>query len=65
MDFNSLTLSPIFEKSLIKNEGWLIIEHQAKRKLQSGIQPDEIRKYGNCAFSIFKTSSQFTVDGSQ
>jgi 16S rRNA (guanine(966)-N(2))-methyltransferase RsmD len=43
----------IFEKNLLKKDGWLIIEHQSKRILESSIQPNEIRKYSNCAFSIF------------
>jgi 16S rRNA (guanine966-N2)-methyltransferase len=44
----------IFKKKLLNENGWLIIEHQSKRQLQSTIEPDEIRKYGNCAFSIYK-----------
>jgi len=40
-------------KSLLNEEGILIIEHQSKRKLESELQPAEIRVYGNCAFSIF------------
>lgn len=44
----------VFKKKLLKEDGWLIIEHQSKRKLESDIQPDETRTYGNCAFSIFK-----------
>lgn len=45
----------VFKKKLLKKNGWLIIEHQSKRKLESTVQPDEVRKYGNCAFSIFKS----------
>ncbi len=48
----------IFKKKLLKKSGWLIIEHQSKRKLESEIQPDEIRVYGNCAFSIYKVSKE-------
>ncbi len=43
----------IFEKKLLKEDGWLIVEHQSKRKLNSIIQPSDFRKYGNCAFSIY------------
>jgi 16S rRNA (guanine966-N2)-methyltransferase len=43
----------IFEKKILKENGWLIIEHQSKRLLNSTIKPFTIRKYGNCAFSIF------------
>ena len=46
----------IFEKKLLKNEGWLIVEHQAKRLLQSNVIPFDVRKYGNCAFSMFKNN---------
>jgi 16S rRNA (guanine966-N2)-methyltransferase len=44
----------IFEQNLLKENGWLIIEHQSKRILESKIQPFEIRKYGNCAYSMYK-----------
>lgn len=44
----------IFEKKLLKTGGWLIVEHQAKRILNSNIQPFDTRKYGNCGFSIYK-----------
>ncbi|MCX6290723.1 MAG: RsmD family RNA methyltransferase [Bacteroidetes bacterium] len=44
----------IFRKKILNENGWLILEHQSKRKLVSAIEPDEIRKYGNCAFSIYK-----------
>ena len=44
----------VYEKKLLNEDGWLIIEHQSKRKLESEIQPDEIRVYGNCAFSIYR-----------
>lgn len=44
----------IFEKKLLNDGGWLIIEHQSKRVLDTRLQASEIRKYGNCAFSIFK-----------
>ena len=47
----------VFKKKLLNENGWLIIEHQSKRLLQSTIEPDEIRKYGNCAFSIYKNKN--------
>lgn len=43
----------IFQYELLSENGILIVEHQAKRILQSDIQPKEIRKYGNCGFSIY------------
>ena len=43
----------VFQKELLAENGILIVEHQAKRILQSQIQAKEIRKYGNCAFSIY------------
>jgi len=42
------------KQSLLKEGGWLIIEHQSKRKLESEWVPSEVRTYGNCAFSIYK-----------
>ena len=44
----------IYEKDLLKPGGWLIVEHQSKRFLKSNIQPFDLRKYGNCAFSMYK-----------
>jgi 16S rRNA (guanine(966)-N(2))-methyltransferase RsmD len=44
----------IFEKKLMNKDGWLIVEHQSKRILKSEIKPFDVRKYGNCAFSMFK-----------
>ena len=44
----------VFEKKLLKENGWLIIEHQSKRRLESKLEPSEIRTYSNCAFSIYK-----------
>jgi len=44
----------IFQKELLKKDGWLIIEHLNKRTLSSEIFPAEVREYGNCAFSIYK-----------
>ncbi len=48
----------IFSKKLLNEDGLLIIEHQAKRKLESVVRPDEVRVYSNCAFSIFKGQVQ-------
>jgi 16S rRNA (guanine(966)-N(2))-methyltransferase RsmD len=47
----------VFKKKLLRQNGWLIVEHQSKRKLESSIQPDEVRTYGNCAFSIYKNQA--------
>ncbi len=44
----------IAEKKLLKDNGWLIVEHQSKRMLHSEIKPFDVRKYGNCAFSMYK-----------
>ena len=44
----------IFENNLLKDEGWLIVEHQSKRILKSNLKLFDVRKYGNCAFSMFK-----------
>jgi len=44
----------IMEKKLLDENGWLIVEHQSKRKLESVVQPFQVRKYGNCTFSIYK-----------
>jgi len=54
----------VFKKKLLKENGWLIVEHQSKRKLKSSIEPDEVRVYSNCAFSIFKSKGN-RVQGSE
>ena len=43
----------IFEKKILNDNGWLIIEHQSKRELKSVRKPFQVRKYGNVAFSIY------------
>ena len=52
----------VFKKNLLNKDGWLIIEHQSKRKLEGAIQPDEIRAYGNCAFSIYENTNGEKAD---
>jgi 16S rRNA (guanine966-N2)-methyltransferase len=44
----------VFSRNLLKEKGWLIIEHQAKRKLSAEKEADAVRVYSNCAFSIYK-----------
>lgn len=44
----------VFEKNMLTPGGVLIVEHQAKRTLQCQRFVTEVRKYGNCAFSIFE-----------
>jgi 16S rRNA (guanine966-N2)-methyltransferase len=44
----------IIEKGIVNQEGWIIIEHQSKQQLKSKAQPWQVRKYGNCAISIYK-----------
>ncbi len=58
-ELNEADLLPdlIFQKGLLKRNGWLIVEHQNKRRLTSVKQADEVREYGNCAFSIYKQTS--------
>lgn len=43
----------VMKKQLLNENGWLIVEHQSKRKLESEIQPFQLRTYGNVAFSIY------------
>jgi 16S rRNA (guanine966-N2)-methyltransferase len=44
----------VLGKNMLKEGGWLVVEHQSKRKLESPMEPDEVRAYSNCAFSIYK-----------
>lgn len=43
----------IMQHNLLNENGWLIVEHQSKRKLETEMQPFQVRNYGNCAFSIY------------
>ena len=43
----------ILQKNMLNENGWLIVEHQSKRKLKSIAEPFQVRKYGNCTFSIY------------
>lgn len=47
----------VFEKNSLKKDGWLIIEHQTKRILQSNVQPFQVRKYSNCSYSFYKSQA--------
>ena len=46
----------IMKRNLLNENGWLIVEHQSKRQLNSEVQAFQVRKYGNCAFSIYSSS---------
>ncbi len=48
----------ILENNYLSPNGWLIVEHQSKRHLNSIAKPFDIRKYGNCGFSFYKTESK-------
>jgi 16S rRNA (guanine966-N2)-methyltransferase len=43
----------VMQKNLLNENGWLVVEHQSKRKLKSEAQTFQVRKYGNCTFSIY------------
>lgn len=44
----------VFEKQLLKKDGYLIIEHSKHTKINTEENLLETRKYGNAVFSIFK-----------
>jgi len=54
---NSVELIPnlIFEKQLLKHNGWLILEHDAKKDFKNHNCFIDQRHYGKVNFSIFKT----------
>ncbi|MFO0357894.1 MAG: RsmD family RNA methyltransferase [Sphingobacteriaceae bacterium] len=47
----------VFEKDLLKENGWLIIEHGPRTKLEHLPHFKQHRKYGNVNFSIFSHST--------
>lgn len=48
----------ILGKKLLREQGWLIVEHGSRRTLKSDAQPLQVRKYGNCTFSIYEALRQ-------
>ena len=46
----------VLTRKLLKPAGWLIVEHQSGRVLQSQAQPVQVRRYGNCTFSIYQAA---------
>ena len=46
----------VLEKKMLSEDGWLIVEHQSKRVLNSNARPFQVRKYGNCTFSIYTSA---------
>lgn len=47
----------VFQKDLLKPEGWLIIEHGSKTKLEDLKGFVQQRKYGNVNFSFFQNAN--------
>jgi 16S rRNA G966 N2-methylase RsmD len=47
----------VFEKKLLKENGWLIVEHGPSTDLSNQEHFIEKRKYGNVNFAIFKIES--------
>lgn len=48
----------ILENNYLSNNGWLIVEHQSKRHLNSIAKPFDVRKYGNCGFSFYNSETK-------
>ncbi len=44
----------VFEKGLIKDDGWLILEHSGNYKFENHPRFNQERHYGSVHFSIFK-----------
>ncbi len=47
----------VFDNSLLKEHGWLIVEHDKRTDLKNHPNYVQTRKYGNVNFSIFKQLS--------
>lgn len=43
----------IFEKNLLKPEGWLVLEHNPNHDFENHPKIKQVRKYGKTIFSIF------------
>lgn len=52
----------VFEKKLLRENGWLIVEHGLKTDLSKHPNFKEKRKYGNLNFSFFKYNSEEATD---
>lgn len=44
----------VFEKNLLKDDGWLILEHSASHKFQNHPKFYQERNYGSVHFSVFR-----------
>lgn len=53
MEETILIPNTIFQKKLLKEKGWLIIEHSHDKNFSGNEHFSETRKYGNVNFSIF------------
>ena len=47
----------VFDKKLLNENGWLIIEHGPRTKLEHLSHFKQLRKYGNVNFSIFENKT--------
>jgi len=47
----------VFEKKLLRENGWLIVEHGERTNLSMFPHFRELRKYGNVFFSIFNLAA--------
>lgn len=47
----------IFEKKVLKKEGWLIIEHDSNNDFQNNPYCFDVRNYGGAIFSFFSNES--------
>ena len=50
----------VFERELLNNDGWLIIEHSANRNLVSENYFNQLRNYGKVHFSFFHYQNEIT-----
>jgi 16S rRNA (guanine(966)-N(2))-methyltransferase RsmD len=58
LDETGLIPDLVMERNLLRPGGWLIVEHQNKRTLQTKAECHETREYGNCAFSFYKSTEK-------
>jgi 16S rRNA (guanine966-N2)-methyltransferase len=55
MDGIEMIPALVFEKNLLKDDGWLILEHSASYSFETHARFHKMRNYGSVHFSIFRT----------
>jgi 16S rRNA G966 N2-methylase RsmD len=62
MDGIEMVPDLVFEKNLLKENGWLILEHSATHNFETHPNFHKMRNYGSVHFSIFSNEGKEVRD---